>query len=73
MERFETRHTPKEAFEIFITGASVGYLNPEYYDEDIREYIEDAKGIIRKYFEEWAENGLVKLVFNRVFVIAKKL
>ncbi|WP_457549514.1 class I SAM-dependent methyltransferase [Archaeoglobus sp.] len=72
IERFESYHTPKDVFNIFMTGASVGYLNPRYYDEDINKYVQNAKRIIMRSFEEQAENGLVKLIFNRVFVIARK-
>ncbi len=72
IERFESYHTPEEVFEIFMTGASVGYLNSRYYDEDISKYVDDFKRIIMRSFEKQAENGLVKLVFNRVFIIVKK-
>jgi len=69
IERFESYHTPKDVFEIFMTGASVGYLNPEYYDEDIGGYVEDAMKIIMRSFEEQAENESIKLIFNRVFIV----
>ena len=74
LETVTTYHTPDEIFKIFLSGAVVGYLNQRYYDVEItEEYISAFKEIVRKSFEEQADrNGMVKLEFNRIFLIAVK-
>jgi len=72
IETVKTYHTPQEVFDIFMSGASVGYLNPKYYDKDISNFVNDFKAIVRCCFEEQAKDGLVELVFNRVYLVAHK-
>jgi len=70
----KSRHSPEEAFGIFSSGAAVGYLNPNCYLSGLDSgYVSNFNMIVRKYFESMAdENGLVELVFNRIFLIAIK-
>jgi len=73
IETVTTEHTPEEVFNIFSSGAIAGYLNQDYYDTELREdYISAFKEIVKKAFELQAENGMVKLKFNRIFLIAVK-
>ncbi|WP_202319146.1 class I SAM-dependent methyltransferase [Archaeoglobus neptunius] len=73
IERVVTEHTPEEVFGIFSSGAIAGYLNPEYYDVELNdEYIKAFREIVRQEFNRQAENGIVKLEFNRIFLVAVK-
>ncbi len=69
-----TSHSPEEVYKIFDSGASAGYLNQNYYGKSlIKEYISTFKGIVRKTFEEQAdETGKVKLIFYRIYLLAIK-
>ncbi len=50
-----------------------GYLNQDYYDVEITdEYISVFKEIVREAFKQQSMNGLVKLRFNRIFLVALK-
>jgi trans-aconitate methyltransferase len=73
---FETTassHSPKEAFEIFRTGAGVGYLDPASYGRTSlpSPYIEAALGIVGRSLAEGA-NPDVELEFTRIYLIAFK-
>ncbi len=72
--RVITAHTPEEMFKIFSSGAIAGYLNQDYYDTELTEnYIQAFKEIVKESFEQQTnENGMVKLKFNRIFLIAVK-
>ena len=74
IETITTEHTPEEVFKIFSSGAIAGYLNQDYYDVKLTEdYISAFKEIVRKAFKQQAdEKGIVKLKFNRIFLIAVK-
>lgn len=74
IEIITTEHTSEEAFMIFSSGAIAGYLNQDYYDTKlIEEYISAFKEIVKKAFEQQSdEKGIVKLKFNRIFLIAVK-
>ncbi len=73
-ERVVTYHTPEEVFGIFSTGAVAGYLNSRYYDVDLTEdYISAFKEIVLNAFRKQAnEKGIVRLEFNRLFLVAVK-
>ncbi len=74
IETIITEHTPEEVFKIFSSGAIAGYLNQDYYNTELTEdYILAFKEIVKKAFEEQSdEKGMVKLKFNRIFLIAVK-
>ena len=74
IEVVKTKHTPKEAFNVFSSGAIMGYLGQEFYDIKIDEnYIEKFKKIIKDAFIQQANNqGEVELIFNRIFLVARK-
>lgn len=73
IEMITTKHTPEKVFKIFSSGAIAGYLNQDYYDVEITdEYISVFKEIVREAFKQQSMNGLVKLRFNRIFLVALK-
>ncbi len=67
-------HTPLEAFKIFESGAAAGYLNQDSYTIGIDEvYIENFRQIMKEILQHQAnEDGLVELLFYRVYVVADK-
>jgi len=69
-----TEHSPEEVFRIFDSGASAGYLNQRYYDVPVsKDYIQRFIEIVKDAFHSQAgTGGKVKLVFNRVYVIASR-
>ncbi|WP_456371336.1 methyltransferase domain-containing protein [Thermodesulfatator atlanticus] len=74
IETMTTEQTPEQVFKIFSSGAIAGYLNQDYYDVKLTdEYISAFKEIVKKAFE-WQsdEKGMVKLKFNRIFLIGVK-
>ena len=73
IKRIETQYSPAEVFEIFKSGASAGYLNQDYYDIPINpEYQEKFLELVEKSFIEQSKNNIVNLIFNRIFILAKK-
>ena len=74
IETITTEHTPEEVFKVFSTGAVVGYLNQDCYSVKLTEdYISAFKEIVKKAFKRQSdERGVVKLRFNRIFLIAVK-
>ncbi|MBY9005142.1 MAG: methyltransferase domain-containing protein [Candidatus Lokiarchaeota archaeon] len=71
---FKTKKTPKEIYSIFSSGAIAGYLNQEFYDIPINpSYINDFEEIVQESFrQQCPENSVCELMFNRIFLIAKK-
>lgn len=67
-------HTPEEVLKIFDSGASAGYLNPQYYSQPISEDYKTAFGqVMLESFKAQANaEGKVNLVFYRIFLLAKK-
>jgi trans-aconitate 2-methyltransferase len=66
-----SRHTPEEAYRIFDSGASAGYLNPDYYASPWPEgYAESFGKIVSQNFKQQAEGGTLNLIFNRIFLKA---
>ncbi len=74
IDEIRTSRMQEEASRIFESGAAAGYLNQEYYDVVIDEfYINSFRQIIRDTFNEQASNdGLVELIFNRIYLVAIK-
>lgn len=74
IESTKTKHTPEEVFNLFSSGAAVGYLGQDFYDVKIDEdYIDTFKKIVKDAFVQQAnEQGEVDLIFNRVFLVAIK-
>lgn len=74
IQTIETFHFPEEVYSIFASGAAAGYLNQTNYSCEItNEYINEFQDVIRKEFNTQAKyDGKVKLVFNRIFLIAVK-
>jgi trans-aconitate methyltransferase len=68
-------YTPEKVFEIFSSGAIAGYLNQDNYSVKIDDaYIERFKNLIKIEIARQADNnGLVKLIFNRIYLLAFKL
>ncbi len=69
-----TEHTADEVFKIFSSGAAIGYLNQNCYDVEITDdYISAFREIVREGFRRQSdERGMVKLRFNRIFLVALK-
>jgi len=73
IHEIRTKHNPEDMFRIFSSGAIAGYLNQDYYDVEIDEhYIEKFKEIVKKEFYRQSRDGVVELIFNRLFLIAVK-
>ena len=74
IDKVTTSHSAEEAYKIFESGASAGYLNQTYYNIQVtREYIESFRNIIKKSFEDQAkETGQVDLTFYRIYLLAVK-
>jgi ubiquinone/menaquinone biosynthesis C-methylase UbiE len=70
----EQEYTPQEVFNVFMSGASNGYLNQNFYGIEISEQFIDAfKEIVKVTFLNQANTeGKVKLIFYRIFLIAVK-
>lgn len=67
-----TKHTPEQAFGVFLSGATAAYLNRRYYGAPFPSGYENAvKDVVsRPLASEVEPDGMVKLVFNRIFIIA---
>jgi len=74
IESIKTKHTPEEVFNLFSSGAAIGYLDQDFYDVKIDEdYMDTFKKIVKDAFVQQAnEQGEVELIFNRVFLVAIK-
>ena len=67
-------YTPEEVFKIFISGASNGYLNQDFYSVPIDQcYIDTFNTVVREsFFNQTNERGRVNLIFYRLFMVAVK-
>jgi trans-aconitate methyltransferase len=74
IQTIETLHSPQEVYKIFASGAIAGYLNQTYYDCELNdEYINSFRAVVKDDFNKQAiYDGMVKLVFNRIFLIGIK-
>ena len=72
LEPTEERCTPAEVMRRFESGAAAGYLNSEYYRGGCAAgYLEAARERITATIHSLAEaDGLVALVFNRLYLLA---
>jgi ubiquinone/menaquinone biosynthesis C-methylase UbiE len=74
IQTVETYHSPEDTYKIFASGAIAGYLNKDYYGCDLTEnYINEFNKVIKEEFCKQAiYDGKVKLVFNRIYLVAVK-
>lgn len=74
IEELKTLHTADEVMTIFESGAAAGYLNQAFYEPRIDpEYAENFRRLVKEEFAGQArENGLVELLFNRIYLVAVK-
>ena len=74
IQYIEQCYTSEEVFQVFMSGASNGYLNQYFYDIQIdKKYIDTFKDIVKQTFLSQAgSDGKVNLAFNRIFLIAVK-
>ena len=74
IEDVKQRCSPAKAFEMFESGAAAGYLNPTCYDtHGPKDYISAAREIIARGFERQAgADGLLDLVFSRIYLLARR-
>ena len=72
IQTVDSTHTPAQTFDIFASGAIAGYLDPSCYGCPIDEpYRAGFRQTVRKQFDRQAgADGLVRLVFRRIFLIA---
>jgi ubiquinone/menaquinone biosynthesis C-methylase UbiE len=70
----EQEYKSQEVFNIFISGASNGYLNQDFYSVVIgQDYIDAFKEIVKEsFFNQVNAKGRVNLIFNRIFLVAVK-
>ncbi len=64
-------HTPEEILTIFKSGAAAGYLNPDCYGASFDQgYCAAFLSIVHSAFSQQARtDGLVELVFNRIYLV----
>jgi len=74
LEEARSRRTPAQVFDIFCSGAKAGYLNPACYEHQWPEGFETSflDGIRRSFEAMAASDGMVDLLFNRIFVVAER-
>lgn len=74
IEELREHGTPGRALDMFESGAAGGYLNPACYDVPLpAEYLEAARQLILDAFRAQAgHDGLLELVFSRVYVLATR-
>ncbi len=72
IQTVDSTYTPCQTFEIFASGAIAGYLDPSRYGCPIDErYRTEFRQTVREQFERQAgADGLVRLVFRRIFLVA---
>ncbi|WP_088186693.1 methyltransferase domain-containing protein [Desulfosporosinus sp. FKA] len=70
----ETLYSVNKAFKIYQSGAENGYLNQDYYQVSLSlDYVEKFRELFREALSEQArEDGMVPIVFNRIYLIAHK-
>ncbi len=75
IEELRIRRLPDEVFSIFGSGAAAGYLNCKYYQNPpYPSYSETFNGIIHDEFRRQAgSDGMVELLFYRIYLLAVKL
>ncbi len=75
IECLKTKHTPNEVFNIFSSGAIIGYLGQDFYETKIDDdYIETFKKIVKEEFDRQAKNqGEVELIFNNLLGCVKRI
>jgi trans-aconitate methyltransferase len=72
IQTVDSTHTPSQVFDIFASGAIAGYLDPSCHGCPIDErYMTGFRQTVREQFERQAgADGLVCLVFRRIFLVA---
>ncbi len=74
IDEVRSKHSTDEAFTIFSSGASAGYLNQDYYTMKIdNAYITRFESIMKQTFTGLADDtGMLELTFFRIYIIAEK-
>jgi trans-aconitate methyltransferase len=73
IKSISSKYSPDETFNIFSSGAIIGYLNEDFYSVKLtQKYIDDFKDIIKDEICKQAKNNLVDLTFNRIYLLAYK-
>lgn len=72
--RDESNYSAEQVFKIYQSGAENGYLNQDNYQETLtKEYIDSFRSLVRETIEEQlGENGMLTLVFYRIYLVAEK-
>lgn len=73
IEKPYSKVTPEDTLKIFSSGAIAGYLDEKNYLCPVNEeYVENFKEIVKSSFESQVNSdGMVDLIFHRIFVIAE--
>lgn len=74
VEKQVTTYTPEQVLTIFESGAAAGYLNRDNYATPFDDAYSAAfrETIARAFRRQAGPDGLVQLVFNRVYLVAVK-
>jgi ubiquinone/menaquinone biosynthesis C-methylase UbiE len=74
IETVRERHTPKEVFRVFASGAIAGYLSRAAYAGGFDDaYAAAFQEVVRDAFAAMAEtDGMLELVFHRVYLVARR-
>jgi len=74
IQEVESLHSVNDIFKIFASGAIAGYLNKANYKNGFDDdYIRNFQEIVKESFRKQATyEGKVKLIFNRIFLVATK-
>ena len=66
---FKGNHSPEEVFRIYMSGASAGHLNPEFYEAEVDDdHVSRLAGIIRKSPKKHAVNGNCLAQITQVYL-----
>jgi len=74
IEESRSRRTPQQVFDVFCSGARAGYLDPACYNQSWPEGFETTvlDGIRQAFDCQADKEGMIDLMFQRIFVIAEK-
>ena len=74
IEYEQGNYSVEKAFDIYLTGPANGYTGKKYYSVQIDDnYISTFNNAVRDEFKNQSEDGSVKIDFNRLYYIGKKI
>ncbi|NTV92287.1 MAG: methyltransferase domain-containing protein [Chlorobiaceae bacterium] len=74
LEESSNSYMPEKVFDVFSSGAKAGYLNPACYDSPFPEGFETTflDAVKDSFVRQADSDGLIDLLFYRIFLIAEK-